>query len=342
MIKKVIIPVAGLGTRFLPLSLAVSKEFFPLVDKPIIQYIIEEVKKSGIHEVVFVISPKQKMILQYFRKSPELEKILIKRKKDAMVKELKNFEELFEGIHFSYVTQKNPLGDGHAILQASKLVALDPVAVSFGDDVIDSEVPALSQLMTIFNTCNAPVIALKSLPKERISSYGNVAVEKIANHLYKIKKIVEKPESSQIQSDLVPVGKYILTPEVFSYLKKASPSKKGEVILRIARNNSESDDLALKAFYGIGVVLDYERNHLTGYLTTFIDSVKKDSPAEKAGLRHFDVILEINGVLVKNIHIPVTEAIRESKDSIILKISRDKNQFEVNVNKEWIFSQDEH
>src|SRR3989344_4183093 len=159
-IKKAIIPIAGLGTRFLPLSLAVSKEFFPLVDKPIIQYIVEEVKKSGIKEIIFVISPKQKMVLNYFKKSPELEKLLVKRKKDKILKELKDFEETFEDINFSFAVQKLPLGDGHAILQGSKLINSEPVAVSFGDDIIDSDVPALSQLMDIFKTANnAPVIA---------------------------------------------------------------------------------------------------------------------------------------------------------------------------------------
>lgn len=231
-IKKVIIPVAGLGTRFLPLSLVLSKEFFPLVDKPILQYIVEEAKKSGIKEIIFVISPKQKMILNYFKKSSELEKILIKRKKENLLKDLKDFEEIFSGISFSHVVQKNPVGDGHAILQASKLLhSEESVAVSFVDDVVDSDVPALSQLMNIFKTSNAPVIALKSMPKEMVSSYGSVAVEKIADRLYKIKKIIEKPDPSQIQSDLVIVGKYILTPEVFEYLKRATPSKKLEIIL---------------------------------------------------------------------------------------------------------------
>ncbi len=230
-INKVIIPIAGLGTRFLPLSLVISKEFFPLVDKPIVQYIIEEVKKSGIKEIVFVVSPKQKMILNYFKKSPELEKILIKRKKEKILNDLKDFEETFSGITFSYVVQKMPLGDGHAILQGSKILNQESVAVSFVDDVVDSDIPALSQLINIFKTSNAPVIALKSIPKDSIPSYGSVAVEKIADRLYKIKKIIEKPEPSEIQSNLVIVGKYILTPEVFDYLKKASPSKKGEIIL---------------------------------------------------------------------------------------------------------------
>ena len=234
-IRKIIIPVAGLGTRFLPLSRAIPKDFFPLVDKPVIQYIIEEVKKSGIKEIVFVTSPGQKNISNYFKKSPELEKTLIKRKKDKLLKEMKDFEEMFEGITFSYVTQTKPLGDGHAILQAAKHIgpkgAQEAVAVSFGDDVVDSDEPAMAQLINIFKTCNAPVVALKQLPVEKVPAYGVVAVEKIANHLYKIKKIIEKPEPSEIPSNLVIVGKYILTPEVFQYLKKATPSKKGEIIL---------------------------------------------------------------------------------------------------------------
>ncbi|MEK7663851.1 MAG: sugar phosphate nucleotidyltransferase [Patescibacteria group bacterium] len=233
-IKKAIIPIAGLGTRFLPLSLVVSKEFFPLIDKPIIQYIVEEVKKSGIEEIVFVINPRQKMILSYFKKYPELESILIKRKKEKILKELKDFQDLFSGISFSFAVQKKPEGDGHAILQALKLDSFrksEPVAVSFGDDVFDSDIPALSQLANVFKTCSAPVIALKQIPREKIPSYGSVAVEKIAHNLYKIKKVIEKPELSQISSNFVIVGKYILTPDVFDYLKKASPSKKGEIIL---------------------------------------------------------------------------------------------------------------
>ena len=230
-IKKAIIPVAGLGTRFLPLSKALSKEFFPLVDKPVVQYIVEEAKNSGIDEIVFVVSPEQKAILNYFKKSPDIEKILIKRKKENLLKELKEFQEKFDGISFSFVIQKNPLGDGHAILQAAKESKNKPVAVSFGDDVVDSETPALLQLINIFKTCSTPVVALKELPREKVPAYGVVAVEKIASRLYKIKKIIEKPEPSQVPSNLVIVGKYILTPEVFSYLKKAAPSKKGEIIL---------------------------------------------------------------------------------------------------------------
>ncbi len=230
-IKKAIIPIAGMGTRFLPMSLVLNKEFFPLADKPIIQHIFEEVKKSGIKEIVFVVSPKQKMIMNFFKKAPDLEKFLQKRKKDALLAELKEFEASFDDITISYAVQKQPLGDGHALVQAQKIMGDEPVAVSFGDDVVYSDTPAIAQLMNIFKTCNAPVVALKSVPREMVPAYGNVEVEKISSNLYKIKKIVEKPKLENVKSNLVIVGKYILTPHVFSYLKKAEPSEKGEIIL---------------------------------------------------------------------------------------------------------------
>ncbi|MBI3337521.1 MAG: UTP--glucose-1-phosphate uridylyltransferase [Candidatus Staskawiczbacteria bacterium] len=246
-IKRAIIPVAGLGTRFLPLSKAVPKEFLPLVDKPVIQYIVEEIKNSGITEIVFVVNPKEKMILDYFKKSPNIEKVLVRMKREQILKELRDFEKIFEGISFSFVMQKSPNGDGHAILQAAKNKSQEPVAVSFGDDIIDAEEPAILQLINIFKTCGSPVIALKSLPQEKLHSYGVVSVEKIANNLFKIKKIIEKPDPKNTPSNLAIVGKYILTPEVFGYLKKAVPSQKGEIILAEVFDKMLSDG---KVIYG--------------------------------------------------------------------------------------------
>ncbi len=230
-IKKAIIPVAGLGTRFLPLSKVLSKEFFPLADKPAIQYIVQEIKDSGIEEIIFVVSVHQKAILKYFQRAPELEKILEKRKKEEILKELHAFQDEFKGIKMTFAIQKEPKGDGHAILQASKYIKNEPVANLFGDDIIYSQTPGISQLANIYSTCSAPVLGLKRLPREKIPAYGSVQVEEISSNLYKIKKIIEKPEPSQIQSDLVILGRHILTPDVFQYLKKAKPSKKGEIIL---------------------------------------------------------------------------------------------------------------
>ena len=230
-IKKAIIPIAGLGTRFLPLSKAVPKELWPLVDKPVIQYIVEEAKLSGISEIIFVISPEKKIILDYFKESPAIEKILKERKRDYLLTELKSLKELCQGLSFSYVFQKRPLGDGHAILQARDKINKDSTAVLFADDVVAAKTPCLSQLLHVFKTCEKPVVALCRLPKERIPFYGAVAVEKIANRIYKIKKIIEKPTIEEAPSDLAIVGKYILTPEVFDYLAKSKPGKKGEIIL---------------------------------------------------------------------------------------------------------------
>lgn len=230
-ITKAIIPAAGLGTRFLPLSKIVTKELWPLVDEPVIQYLLREIKDSGITEVIFILSPDNKKILDYLKPSPEIEKILKKRKKDKLLADFKNFEELFKNISFDYVIQKKPLGDGHAILQAAKIVKDEPVAVLFADDIVDSEIPCFVQLAKVFKTCQKPVISISRLPKEKLFSYGVVGVEKIADRLFKIKKIIEKPSLEQAPSDLAVAGKYILTPEVFDYLKKAKPGPRGEIIL---------------------------------------------------------------------------------------------------------------
>lgn len=231
IIKKAIIPIAGLGTRFLPLSKVVPKELWPLVDKPVIQYIVEEVKTSGINQIIFVISSDKKSVLEYFKRSPKLEKFLKERKKEQILSELKNLEEICRDVSFSCVFQKKPLGDGHAVLQARSEVAGENVAVLWADDVVDSKIPCLLQMAKVFKACQKPVIALYKLPKEKLPSYGIAAVEKIASRLYKVKKIVEKPSIEEAPSDLAIVGKYILTPEVFDYLKKAKPGKRGEILM---------------------------------------------------------------------------------------------------------------
>jgi len=235
-IKKAIIPIAGLGTRFLPLSKILPKELWPLVDKPVIQYIIEETKASGISQIIFVISPEKRVVLDYFkkyylRKAEKLEKKLKEKNKITFLQELKKLEELCQNLSFSFVFQKKPLGDGHAIFLTRNLVKGEPVAVSFGDDIVDSKTPCLLQLIKIFKTAQKPVIALHRVPEEKIPSYGIVKVERITSRLYKIKKIVEKPAIDEAPSDLAIVGKYILTPEVFDYLKKAKLSKGGEIML---------------------------------------------------------------------------------------------------------------
>jgi len=237
-VKKAIIPVAGLGTRFLPLSKVLPKELFPLVDKPVLQYIVEEAIASGIKEIIFVSRSEKGIILDYFnRDHKKLKEILEKRKKNQILKELKEFERLSRAISFSRrvslsrVFQRKPLGDGHAILRAKGVIKEEPVAVLFGDDVVESKTPCLLQLIRVFKKYQKPVIALYRLPKEKLSSYGVVRVEKVKNRVYRIKEIVEKPSIEEAPSNLAIVGKYILNPEVLEYLSRTKPGAKGEIIL---------------------------------------------------------------------------------------------------------------
>ena len=247
MIKKAIIPIAGLGTRFLPLSKVLPKELLPLVDKPAIQYIIEEIRASGINEIIFIIRPKGKEVLNYFQRSPKLEKILKERKKENFLEEVKKLTDILENTSFSFTVQKEPLGDGHAILQAKKLTEKEPFVVLFPDDIIDSKIPCVAQLEEVFKTCQKPVIALKKMPEEELHRYGVVKVEKIANRIYKIKKIIEKPDPGEAPSDLVIIGRYIHTPEIFQYLGKAKPNKKGEMFMAEVLDKMLSDG---KIIYG--------------------------------------------------------------------------------------------
>ena len=186
-IKKVIIPVGGLGTRFLPLSKVVSKEFWPLVDEPVIHRILTEAKDSGIKEIIFVLSPGNKKILDYYSPHPKIEKTLKERKKTKLLDEFKKSEDFLKGISINYVIQKKPLGDGHAILQAAKLIGEEPVACLLADDIVDSEIPCLLQLIKVFKTCQKSVVSLHQLPEKKLFAYGIVDVEKIANRFFKIK-----------------------------------------------------------------------------------------------------------------------------------------------------------
>lgn len=231
-IKKAIIPIAGLGTRFLPLSKVVPKELWPLVDKPMIQYTLEEAKGSGVSEIIFIIAPEKKIILDYFKKSLKIEKILRKKGANHYLTEMRDLEETYRGIKFFYLYQKKPLGDGHAVLLAKNLIGQEPCFVLYPDDIVVSKNPCLKKLIEIFEKYQKPVTALYSLPKKRLQSYGVVKGRRIANRILKIEKIIEKPSKDEISSlsNLAIVGKRIITPEVFDYLEKAKPSsRRGEI-----------------------------------------------------------------------------------------------------------------
>jgi len=220
-VKKAIFPIAGMATRFLPLSKVISKELIPLVDRPLVHYNVEEALSSGVKDIQFVTRLNQKDVLKYFSEDSALEKLLEENNKKQELESVKNLKEMIKEVSFSSVVQKKALGDANAIFEAKKFVGKDPVGVFFCDDIIYSkENPGFAQLKEVYETCQRPVLALKRLPQDKLSSYGVVEVEKIANSFYKIKRVVQKPKKGEEPSDLAIIGRMILTPDVFEYLEK--------------------------------------------------------------------------------------------------------------------------
>lgn len=226
-----VLPLAGLGTRFLPLSKVMPKELWPLLNHPMVEYIAEEAMASGAKKIILVLSPDKKAIIDYFRPIPAVMKILKEREKTSILQELNHYDKKWQQIKIDVVWQKKPLGDGHAVLQAKPLFGKSPIMVSFGDDIIISKTPALAQLTRVFQKFGQPVLALKRVPKEKVSSYGIVGVKKIGQRLYRITKIVEKPNIDSPPSCFAVVGKYVLNNEFIEYLNQAKPVFRKEIIL---------------------------------------------------------------------------------------------------------------
>jgi UTP--glucose-1-phosphate uridylyltransferase len=227
-IKKAILPVAGFGTRFLPATKAQPKEMLPIVDKPVIQYLVEEAVESGIEEIIFVTGRGKRAIEDHFDVSFELEETLVEKNKQDLLEAVQKISNL---ARFSYVRQPLPLGDGHAILQAYHLVGNEPVLVIFGDCLYDSEIPASKQLMETYEKYGDSVIGLSRVEKEEVSKFGVIDGVQLDDFNLEVKGIIEKPKPENAPSDLVAVGKYIITPEIFQILSKISSGKSGEIRL---------------------------------------------------------------------------------------------------------------
>jgi UTP--glucose-1-phosphate uridylyltransferase len=227
-IRKAILPVAGLGTRFLPATKAQPKEMLPVVDKPVIQYIVEEAVASGIEQIIFVTSMSKRAIDDHFDRNFELEYRLREKGKE---KELKQVQHISELAKFVYVRQPAPLGDGHAILQTRELIGNEPCAVMFGDDIIDSKEPVLSQLMQVYEKYGDPVVAIEEVPKSEIHKYGIVDGTEVEKGTVQAERLIEKPRADETQSNLAIVGRYIITPELFNELAALKPGKDGEIRL---------------------------------------------------------------------------------------------------------------
>src|SRR5262247_3736134 len=230
-VRKAVFPAAGLGTRFLPATKAQPKEMLPLVDKPIIQYGVEEAVASGADNIILVTGRGKNAIEDHFDVSVELETFLEARGKRDQLAEIRKISNL---INFAYVRQGEPLGLGHAVLVTRELVADEPFAVILGDDVIDAEPPAIRQLIDVFERLDGPVLAVERVPREDISSYGVVAIEpnaKLGTGIYQVRDLVEKPPRSEAPSDLAIIGRYVLTPDIFPALAAIKSDRTGEIQL---------------------------------------------------------------------------------------------------------------
>jgi UTP--glucose-1-phosphate uridylyltransferase len=228
LVRKAVFPAAGLGTRFLPATKAQPKEMLPLVDKPIIQYGVEEAVASGADDIILVTGRGKNAIEDHFDVSVELETFLEARGKRDLLEEIRRISDL---INVAYVRQGEPLGLGHAVLVTRHLVGDEPFAVILADDVIDATPPALAQMIAVFEEVKGPVILVERIPKDQISGYGVIAAEPMRPGVYKILDLVEKPPPERAPSDLAIIGRYILTPDVFDALEETAGDRGGEIQL---------------------------------------------------------------------------------------------------------------
>jgi UTP--glucose-1-phosphate uridylyltransferase len=229
-IRKAVFPAAGLGTRFLPATKAQPKEMLPLVDKPIIQYVIEEAVASGLTNIILVTGRGKNAIEDHFDVSYELEKMLEDRGKLDLLEEVRAISSM---INVSYVRQGTALGLGHAVLMARDLVGDEPFAVMLGDDIIDAAVPCMKQMIDVYHRFGGPVVAVHQVPRDEISSYGVIdgTPEGESGRVYRIRDLVEKPKAEEAPSDLAIIGRYLLTPDIFEALEKTPRDAAGEIQL---------------------------------------------------------------------------------------------------------------
>ena len=239
-IKKVVFPVAGLGTRFLPATKVNPKEMLPIVDKPLIQYAAEEAVNSGINQLIFVIGRTKNTIIDHFDSAPELENELILKKKNALLKIVRKIVP--KNVSCFFVRQNTPSGLGHAIYCAKNIIQNDPFAVVLADDLIKSKVPCLKQMIDIYYQKGSSIISVESINRKDSDKYGIIETKNNTGNLYNIKSIVEKPSPKNAKSNIAVVGRFILSSAIFSKIKKSKPGSGNEVQLTDAISDLMKDE----------------------------------------------------------------------------------------------------
>ncbi len=269
MIRKAILPAAGLGTRFLPATKASPKEMLPIVDKPMIQYAIEEAASCGVSEFIIITGRHKRTIEDHFDTVYELEENLKKKGKKQLLEEINRLSHL----NFAYIRQGLPLGLGHAILRAKPFVKNEPFAVLLSDDIIDPDETLLKDMIKLYEELDCPIVALEEVPKEEIHRYGVIEGVQEGDGLYRITDLVEKPEPEKAPSNLAILGRYILTPDIFKILEKMKPGKGGEYQLTDALKGM----LKKRAIYGyVFKGKRYDAGNKLGFLMANIELGLKD------------------------------------------------------------------
>jgi UTP--glucose-1-phosphate uridylyltransferase len=273
-VRKAVFPAAGLGTRFLPATKAMPKEMLPLVDKPLIQYGVEEAIQSDIHKIIIVTGRGKASMEDHFDHSFELEHTLESRGKKELLAVSRHASNLAD---VNYVRQKQALGLGHAVLRSREMVGDEPFAVVLSDDIIDADIPVLKQMLDVFEIYKSPVVALMEVPRENISAYGVVAGTPVAGYkgagrLYQINDMVEKPKAEAAPSNLAIIGRYILTPDIFHAIETITPGSGGELQL------TDAIKLLLKSRPVYGYVFEgtrYDAGDKQGFLRATVDFALK-------------------------------------------------------------------
>ena len=227
-VRKAVILAAGHGTRFLPATKAVPKEMLPLVDQPVIQYIVQEAVDAGLTHITIVSAASKRALEDHFDRNFELEQVLESGDKEAALREVRRLAEMAD---IAFVRQKQRLGNGHAVLMAKQIVGDEPFAIYFPDDVIVSETPAIRQLMDVYERRGGSVVAVQRLPREEVVHYGVIKPEPLEDRTYRVRGIVEKPSVEEAPSDLTTVGRFVVTPRLISILEQTPPSRAGEIWL---------------------------------------------------------------------------------------------------------------
>lgn len=268
-VRKAVIPAAGLGTRFLPATKAQPKEMLPIVDKPAIQYIIEEAIQSGIEEILIITGRNKRAIEDHFDRAIELEMML----KSQGKYDLLNLVEEISDVTIHYVRQKEAKGLGHAVLCAKQFVGNEPFAVLLGDDIIDASVPCLKQMMSVYTDCPGTILGVQEVPLEKVSSYGIVKPVAIKENLWRAVDLVEKPAIAEAPSRLAVLGRYILQPEIFNILEHTLPGQGGEIQLTDALRTLATQEQSVYAYNFEG--RRYDVGDKQGYLEATIEFALK-------------------------------------------------------------------